>query len=308
MIAESFITVPLTQIFRSTISMAAAVLVLFGPSVDTIARDNQTSTNVVRSFPTRGLVRELPADGKSIVVRHEEIPGYMPKMTMELVVKNPAELRSIAEGDIITFDLVVTDDDHHVENIRKVGTSTEAKPAPKKPAPHISELGPGDPMPEVTLLDENGKKVSLSDFRGKAVAFTFIFSRCPLPDYCPRMNKHFDRAREILLENKSSPKNWQFVSISFDAEFDKPAVLKRYGNSYRHGNPDRWLFAAIAPEQLSEIAPQLDFRYERADGSFSHNLRTVVLDTQGRIFQQFDNNLWSAEDLAKAMAEAAQVK
>ncbi|MBA4147627.1 MAG: SCO family protein [Verrucomicrobia bacterium] len=285
------------------------LLLLLALPAPSDAQTNLASTNAVRSFPTRGLVREKPADGKTLVVRHEEIPGYMPKMTMELTVKNTSELKTISEGDLITFNLVVNADDHYIDQIRRIGVSKETNAPVAAPAQsHLSELGPGDAMPDVELLDENGKQTRLSDFRGNAVAFTFIFSRCPLPDYCPRMNKHFLSAREILLQNKSGATNWQFLSISFDAEFDKPAVLKGYGNLYRSGNNDRWLFAAIAPEVLAEIGPRLDFRFSREAGGFSHNLRTVVLDSKGRIFKQFDNNLWSAEDLAKAITTAAEVR
>ncbi|MFN7139281.1 MAG: SCO family protein, partial [Limisphaerales bacterium] len=124
----------------------------------------------------------------------------------------------------------------------------------------------------------------------------------------PRMNKHFFRAREILQKNENGPGNWQFLSISFDPDFDKPRVLKSYGDSYRGGSADRWLFAAIAPKDLQALAPQLDFRFSKDAESFSHNLRTVVVDANGRVFKQFDNNLWSAEDLAKAMDEAARVQ
>ncbi len=267
---------------------------------------SESSTNAIRTFETRGLVREVSPDRKSIVVRHEEIPDYMPKMTMELTVKNTNELKSISEGDLITFNLVVDKESHYIDQIRKVGKSNEAKtdtsPAPSEKL--LSELKPGDLLPDVTLIDESGQSIRISDFRGKAVAFTFIFSRCPLPDYCPRMNKHFDEARNFLLKDGSASTNWQFLSISFDPEFDKPPVLKRYGDTYRHGNDDRWLFAAISPDVLSSVAPRLDFRFSREGGSFSHNLRTVVLDTKGRIFKQFDNNLWSANDLAKAMQAA----
>ena len=159
------------------------------------------------------------------------------------------------------------------------------------------------------LTDHHGQPRTLADFRGKAVAFTFIFSRCPLPDFCPRMGNNFAAARELVLTNTSAPTNWQFISISFDPEYDTPAALRSYARFYRHDNADRWLFTAAPLKVLATLAPELGLMFAREEGgSFSHNLRTVVLDTKGRIHRQFDGNQWTADALATAMLEAAVVR
>jgi len=168
------------------------------------------------------------------------------------------------------------------------------------------ELKPGDALPDQEFLSETGSRVRLSDFRGRSLAFTFFFTRCPLPDYCPRMNKNFREARDLLLRLPDSPTNWQFLCVSFDAAFDQPAILAAYSKMFRGDNPDRWLFAAASPAALAELAPRLDLKVAREAGSFSHNLRTVVLDPQGRIFKQFDGNEWTAPQLAEAVAQAAR--
>jgi protein SCO1/2 len=161
-------------------------------------------------------------------------------------------------------------------------------------------------LPDAELLAEDGSRLKLSDFEGRAVAFTFIFTRCPLPDYCPRMNRQFLQARELLQQRPGGPTNWQFVSISFDPEFDQPGVLARYAFSYRGRNADRWLFASAATNVMAGFVSQLDFRFANEGGSFMHNLRTVVLDPQRRLYRQFDGNRWKAQELADAMAEAAR--
>ena len=163
-------------------------------------------------------------------------------------------------------------------------------------------------MPDVELIGEDGKVVRLSSFRGKALAFTFIFTRCPLPDYCPRMSNYFGSARQLLLADKAAPANWQLLSISFDPEHDTPEVLRTYAGGLRAGNPDRWLFATAPQDQLKAVAPRLDLMVKRDGESFQHNLRTVVLDTRGRIHKQLDGNEWAPKDLAGALAEAARVK
>jgi protein SCO1/2 len=137
------------------------------------------------------------------------------------------------------------------------------------------------------------------------LAFTFLFTRCPLPDFCPRMSQNFAETRKLLLNTSGGPTNWQFLSISFDPEFDQPAVLSSYANYFREGNPDRWLFAAASTNTIASLAPHLDLMVVRDSSGISHNLRTVVLDPQGRIFRQFDGNQWPPQKLAEAMLVAA---
>src|SRR6202012_3784782 len=148
----------------------------------------------------------------------------------------------------------------------------------------VSELGPGDYLPDYPLTTEAGKPAHFSDFTGRAVAFTFFFTRCPLPDYCLRMNNNFAATREILRSTTNAPANWQFISISFDPEFDTPQTLVAYARLYRRGDADRWLFASVSKQTLAPLAESLDLMVLHQGAGISHNLRTVVLDPQGRIF------------------------
>ena len=167
----------------------------------------------------------------------------------------------------------------------------------------------GDLVPDYELLAEDGRMIRLSEFRGRAVAFTFIFSRCPLPDFCPRMGNNFAAARDLILTNAAGTTNWQFLSISFDPEHDSPEVLRIYARSYRHDNQDRWLFVTASQEVLRTFAPELDLMLSKEEGgSISHNLRTVVMDPLGRIHKFFNGNQWTPEELAAALQEAARIK
>ncbi len=260
---------------------------------------------------TRGLVREIAPDRHKAVIRHEAIPNYMPAMTMELNVRNTNELNGITAGDTVTFRLITTEETHWIDQVRKVASATnQASTAKASATPSlIAELKPGDLLPDYELTAENGKSIRFSDFRGKALAFTFIFTRCPLPDFCPRMGQNFAKARDLILASSNTTTNWQFLSISFDPDFDKPAVLSGYGNFYRKDNADRWLFAAAPMKTLKELAPRLDLMLNREPGgSISHNLRTVVLDPQGRIHRQFDGNEWTPQQLAESLLEAARAR
>ena len=158
-------------------------------------------------------------------------------------------------------------------------------------------------------MAEDGNPIRFSDFRGKAVAFTFFFSRCPLPDYCPRMSKNLCETRQLILATTNAPTNWQLLSISFDPGFDNQEVLTNYANFYRNGDANHWLFAAAPTNTLAHLAPQLDLMIMReGENIMSHNLRTVVLDPQGRIFRQLDGNQWTPLELADAILQAARAR
>ena len=261
-----------------------------------------------RVFAVRGEVRSLDPAQRVAVIRHEEIPGYMPKMVMALTVKNPDELAGIEPGDEITFRLHATLETHWIDQLVRIGRGTNGPTtgaALPTPSPTAPELKVGDRLPDQVLVSETGAKIRLADFRGRAVAFTFFFTRCPLPDFCPKMNRQFSEARAQLARRTDAPTNWQFLCISFDPGFDTPAVLTAYARTFRGEDTGRWLFAAASPEALADWAPRLDLKVERDGGSFAHNLRTVVLDPDGRIARQFDGNRWTADELAEAVIAAA---
>lgn len=265
----------------------------------TTAATNQTIYSV------RGVVQSIAADRREARIKHEEIPSYMAAMTMNLSVKNTNEFNGIAAGDEIVFSMVVTEDDDWIESLKRTG-KTSPVAAPPKPQPEL-ELQVGDLLPDYEFTSESGRPIKFSNFRGRAVAFTFFFTSCPLPEFCPRMNKNLVAARKILTDDTNSPANWQFLSISFDSSFDTPQILSNYGCIYRGTNADRWLFAVAATNTLASLAPKVDLNFWRENGSITHNLRTVVLDGGGKIFKQFDGNDWTAQELADAMREAAKV-
>jgi protein SCO1/2 len=263
---------------------------------------------IVKTFNVRGVVQQIASAKRTVTIKHEAITNYMPAMTMDFVVKNTNELATISPADEITFKLVVREADHWIENIQfeshHAGAVTNNV---DKPHNNIIEVKPGDLPPDDGLTAEDGRTIHFSDFRGKVLAFTFIYTRCPLPDYCPRMGRDFQAARDLILAKAAAPTNWQFLSISFDPKYDTPEVLSNYGNYVRGTNADRWLFAVAPMETLIYLAPSLNLmvRYEK-DLTVSHNLRTVVLDPQGRVYRQFDSNLWTPQQLVDAMLEAAK--
>jgi protein SCO1/2 len=267
-----------------------------------MGNDNSTST-----YSAIGVVEKIAPDRMHATIHHQAIPGYMMEMTMSFPVKDTNELKGIFPGDKITFTLVVSKTNAWVENIHYVGHSSEtnAMPMQMNMSGDMPELKPGDMLPDGVLIAEDGRQVHFSDFRGQAVAFTFFFTRCPMPNYCPLMNRNFSAARNLVLAKPNAPTNWELISISFDPQYDTPQVLASYGDFYRNGNPAHWLFAAATARTLATVAPGLDLMIVHQGTSISHNLRTVVLDPQGRISRQFDGNQWTPQDLANALLNAA---
>jgi len=258
------------------------------------------------NYPVRGVIQSIAPDLRHAMIKHDKIPGYMAAMTMDFSVRDTNALTGFAPGDEITFTLVVTETNDWIESLNKIG----AHGLSGSPGWHAvePELKVGDPLPDYEFTGETGPPVRFSDFRGRAVAFTFFFTSCPLPEYCPRMNRNFLEARSLLLTNSAAPTNWQLLSISFDSSFDTPQVLSRYAKFYRGDIADRWQFAVASTNTLAGLAPKVDLNFWREGGSISHNLRTVVLDPDGKISRQFDGNEWTPQQLADAIAAAARMK
>lgn len=262
----------------------------------------------VGSYSARGVIQSIAPDRRQVTIHHQAIPGYMMEMTMDFPVQNTNELTGLVPGDEVNFKLIVREKDDWIKEVHRVGHVGQSPAIPKTEQDNqIRELKPGDPLPNDELLTENGQAIHFSDFRGKALAFTFFFTRCPLPDFCPRMNRDFSETRQVIRSTKDAPENWALMSISFDPDFDTPKTLAGYASFYRGSDTSHWLFASAPTPTLRDLAPRLDLMVMRQGGSISHNLRTVVLDPEGRIFRQFDGNQWTPRELADAILEAARI-
>jgi protein SCO1 len=281
-----------------------------------------------RVFQVKGLIKELKPDGKTVVIRHEEVPNYMPAMTMPFEAKVPDELKRLAVGDPVEFRMTVTDDDVWIDQIRKAAANTSSatsnsiqnavansKPIegglPTNTGPYqvLRDLDPlqiGDRLPEYHFTNEQGQAVNTLDCQGQALAITFIFTRCPLPNFCPRMSSNFEEAQRKLQTMPNAPTNWHLFTISFDPEFDTPLILKSYAERYK-ADPKHWNFLTGPPATTAEIADEFGQRFWREQGAINHNLRTAVIDASGRVQQIFQGNTWTVDDLVSELVKASEV-
>jgi protein SCO1 len=288
------------------LSFRCALLLFLASALNGVCSETNSVKEAAKSYSARGVIKKIASDRRQVTIHHQAITGYMMEMTMDFPVKDTDVLNGLSSGDNITFTLVVDQNNDWVENVHRTGRTAEV-PVSATTAFHVlPELNLGDLLPDGELVADDGRHVHLSDFHGKAVAFTFFFTRCPLPNYCPLMNHDFAATRDLILSTPNALTNWQFISISFDPGFDTPDTLSGYASFYRGSNADRWLFTAATTNTLAELAPRLGLMIMHQGTGISHNLRTVVLDPQGRIYRQFDNNGWTPQELADAMLEAAR--
>jgi len=236
-----------------------------------------------------------------VTLSHDRIPGYMDAMTMDFDVRDTAELNNIQPGDTVAFRLCVTDDGAWVEGLRRLGSGPASLAGPRSAT--ARQLGPGDTLPDLSLVDQRGRALRLGDFRGYALAITFIYTRCPLPTYCPLMSRNF-KAAQTLLDRLGQGDRCRFLSISLDSRNDSPGVLKAYASGYE-ADPGRWVFASGDENEVRALGAGVGLEYTIADGLIYHNLRTVVLDPQGRIKRIFPGNQWTPQELAAEMRSAA---
>jgi protein SCO1/2 len=266
-----------------------------------------TATNI-QIYQARGVVKELPPGGRSVVIKHEEVTNYMPAMTMEFRPADTNELRGLAPRDRITFRILVTEDTGWIDQITRIGKEQPAAPsgASSRPVVYAAPLKVGALMPDCVLTNELGHVISLSQYRGQALALTFFFTRCPFPDFCPRMSNQFADTARKLAATPGGPTNWHLLSISFDPGFDSPAVLRGYAQGHQY-DPARWSFATGSPAEIEKLAQRCDLTVQRDGAGFTHNLRTVVVDADGRVKDVLIGNEWTADELAKEMVAAAAV-
>ena len=164
-------------------------------------------------------------------------------------------------------------------------------------------LSVGDAAPDCEFIDQDGKVLSLHQFRGQALAITFIFTRCPLPAYCPRMTNNFRAVQQELASDKTTAADWHLLSLSFDPEHDTPEQLSAYSKTSR-AEPSSWTFATAKEGVVKAFGSAFGLTAPLEDGLFNHNLRTVVLDRSGHVQHIFKGNEWTAKDLIWELRKA----
>ena len=257
-------------------------------------------------FEARGVIRELRPDTDSVVIQHEAISNYMDAMTMPFKVRQRAELKGLREGDVVNFRLQVSETESCIDRITRSGESSgdAGRNSNRPPATTAVPGHSRHPLLDYQFTNELGQAVSLGQFQGQALAITFFFTRCPIPDFCPRLSRNFEEAAQQLKSMPGAPTNWHLLSVSFDTAVDTPAVMKAYGERY-HYDPKHWSFLTGPADGITELARLSDVNIERQGEFFNHNFRTLIIDASGKLQMSFPIGGNLSEAIVRELTKAA---
>jgi protein SCO1/2 len=262
-----------------------------------LASCQQRPSAPAQRYEIKGKVVSVGKGRTQVTLAHEEIQGYMPAMTMAFSVKDAWAMSVLAPGQLVQAALVVQGGRSWLEEITITQTPSEGAASGGKEA--LPQPNPGVEIPDFQLTNQDGKGIHLGQYRGRALLLTFIYTRCPLPDYCPRMSSNF---AEIFKAVKGDPlllSKIHLLTVSFDPEFDKPQVLRSYGTAYAGGAEafKQWEFASGSPEEVNKVATFFGLTYWQETGQIIHSLRTALIAPDGKLAQLYCGNDWTPQQV-----------
>ena len=261
-----------------------------------------------KRYNLRGQVLEKnPATGE-ITIKHQDIPGFMPAMTMPYKVKDPAVVQELQPGDAIAAEVVTANNgnDYWLEDIR---ITDESGRKAVRPAVTTHRLEVGEHVPDLPLINQDGQTFRFSDFKGKALLVTFVYTRCPVPTFCPRLSGQFAKIHDDLAKTPDDYAKTHLVTISFDPKYDTAPVLRKYGLAYLDNDPAgflHWDFASTNPGDLRKIADAFGLEYFEEDNQISHTMDIVLISPDGTIAKYWSTE-WTTAELEDALRQQAKM-
>jgi protein SCO1/2 len=260
------------------------------------------------SYQLRGIVVSSDATKGVVTIDTEAIPGLMGAMTMPYKLAQPGVATELHPGDHVSARLRVSTD---ASVLDEIDVTAQAKPD-YKPEKFYNVPAPGQTVPDFKFINQSGKKIGVDQFRGKALLVTFIYTRCPLPEYCIRMSRNFAAIQQQLAADPALYGKTHLLSVSFDPEHDPPKVLRSYGNTYLAGSGGQafshWDFAAPPAAELDAVDQFFDVGVSPgSSNTLTHSLSTAVIAPSGKIFRWYPSNDWApsavVDDIKQAVAQ-----
>lgn len=239
-----------------------------------------------RHYHAQGIVLAVDRLNQTVTISHRAIPGYMEAMAMPFHAEDPAELRPLSPGARIDFQLKVTRKTSSVLHIRMERAGLDDIPLPQAEG----KVAVGAAVPDFTLTDQEGRAVKLSSFHGKLVAIDFIYTRCPLPDVCPRLSANFARLQKRFAGKLA------LLSVTLDPDYDTPAVLAGYAQRWR-ADPATWQFLTGRSEDIRKVAGRFGVVYWPEEGAITHTSATAILDRTGRLAALVEGSSFTSQQL-----------
>ncbi len=269
-----------------------------------------TSDSSYKTYKLRGKVVSTDAATGEVTVDHEAIPGFMEAMTMPYKLKDAGILSELHPGDVITADLMVSqgaDAEVWLDHIVVVG---QAKPD-YKPKVSYHVPAPGDMVPDFKLRNQDGRAIHLNQFRGKELLITFIYTRCPLPNFCPLVTHNFAIIDRRLQSDPTLYDKTHLLCVSFDPDNDTPERLRAYGATYigsdAKGAFAHWDFAVPEKPELAKLAQYFDVGFSPgADNSITHTLSTTLIGADGKVVRFYPGNDWTVEQVLTDVKQRAE--
>jgi protein SCO1/2 len=260
-----------------------------------------------KTYPIHGQIMAVDAAKQTLTIKHDDIDGLMPGMTMSFPVANAQILKGREPGEIVDASLEVADAVSRITSVTRVGFT----PLPTNTNAAIMAEGVlevGQEIPDAAFIDQADARRSFSDWRGTATLVTFIYTRCPLPDFCPLMDSHFARLQQAILADPVLRDKARLVSITFDADHDTPAVLKQHAATLK-ADPAVWTFLTGDRATLDRFAARLGVAVMRPEGetTITHNLRTTLVGADGRIVRIYSGSAWDTATVLTDLRTAARL-
>jgi len=292
---------------RKPLFLLAFIALLIGCRQSSPSTANSSTPQ--KTLTIRGKV--LATKGTTITLDGEDVPGFMEAMTMDYKLKDPSVASELHPGDRITARVLADKDGESYTNIQldNIVVIAQARPDYKPPvAYHVPT--PGDPVPDFHLLNQSGRTIHLYQLKGKFVLLTFIYTRCQLADFCPRMSRNFADIDKALAADPSLYKQTHLISISFDPAYDTPKVLRSYGGAYTGNYTNEkflhWDFAAPTKKDLAPVTQYFNVGVTPGDNrSLTHSLSTILIGKDGKIIAWYPTNDWDPKDVVVTMRKNA---
>jgi protein SCO1/2 len=253
-------------------------------------------------YDTRGVVRGFSPDRSTIEIQHENIPDFMPSMTMPFVTRDPKQIADLRTGDAISFRMAVAKKDFWIENVKKIRREDVNVAEPKRTSPVSADrdarLTEGDKMPPFTLTNQNGERISLDTFHGNSLVLTFVFTRCPVPNFCPRMSNNFGELQETIKSSTGTLANARLLSVTLDPAYDTPKILSDYA-AFHHADSKIWSFATGDEKEIDSLTRAFSVYRQNEGGTISHGLATALINKEGRIDKIWRGNAWTPAEIIK---------
>ncbi|HXG92252.1 MAG TPA: SCO family protein [Blastocatellia bacterium] len=283
---------PQTPNAVKTILILACLVAAFAIAACRARGENRANQ---KRYELKGRVVSVDDKGKQLIIAHEEIKDLMSAMTMGFNVKDESVLRDARPGDEIQAELVIEGDRSWLENV--ILTSASADDSAKVES--NIEPQPGDEVADFALVNQDGKPISIHQYRGRALVLTFIYTRCPVPDYCPLMSMNFAAIEKSLADDPELYQKTHLLSITVDPDYDTPQMMREYGALYAEKPAAfaHWEFATGSAEQVKKIASYFGLQYWQEEDQIIHSLRTAVIAPDGKLVKLYRGNEWKPEQV-----------